>query len=535
MKKFIAIFLSVILCCLYTPINTKSIAVTEDTLVTSESNPKLWSRFLKYDLRITDYNSLSEEEKDLCKFIFETERSAQDTIICERARRILAGYDVGERITEQFGITFTKDTLEDYETMSKIFENLEKYQNIFDRCISSLDENYNMESRDKYETLKDMAVLNVVPDIRHIDTGIDYNEYWFDDYRTAGIEVMDNSCYYNLHNVPFTFRVYNDDYYLKIERNINTLPTIEYENCTYQICPDNTLAFYSLDDKTISSIDIPETIDGMKVTGIKMLAFENCDIESIHLPETLNYIESLAFYNCNKLCNINFPKGLDSIGEASFSNCKALKDITIDCSNLKFSNSSFYDCSVKNIFINVKTVPEWFTSCFENYKSFTLGSDVKEIGYSLINEDIEIPENINIVTWGIVQDESIIIPKNIEILGAYKEATGRNDYVSATDIPPVIPLLENKSIFKSSNGTIKGYYGTEAHNYALAHNLKFSPLDDLTYGDANNDNTVNIADAVSLNKYILGKGVVGYEADINKDGIIDSFDMILMRNMILNK
>ncbi|MDE6500915.1 MAG: hypothetical protein K2L10_02365, partial [Ruminococcus sp.] len=58
----------------------------------------LWDRFIKYDLRITNYDSLTDEEKDLCKFIFETERSATDTIICERARRKLAGYDVGERI-----------------------------------------------------------------------------------------------------------------------------------------------------------------------------------------------------------------------------------------------------------------------------------------------------------------------------------------------------------------------------------------------------------------------------------------------------
>lgn len=43
----------------------------------------LWDKFLKYDLCITDYDSLTYEEKDLCKFIFETERSSTDTIRCK--------------------------------------------------------------------------------------------------------------------------------------------------------------------------------------------------------------------------------------------------------------------------------------------------------------------------------------------------------------------------------------------------------------------------------------------------------------------
>ncbi|MCM1508004.1 MAG: leucine-rich repeat protein [Ruminococcus flavefaciens] len=498
----------------------------------------LWDRFIKYDLRITDYDALSDEEKDLCKFIFETERSADDTIICERARRILAGYDVGERITEQFGITFTEETLNDDEMMSEIFENLENYFNVFDRSLSCNIQKFDEESvefyRDLYEDLKDVATLNVVPDIRHIDIPYDYNEYWFDDNKTAGLDVYDNIYYYNFNDIQFIFNVYGDPFnYFRIERSTEPLPTMEYEGCTYQICPDNTLAFYSLDDKTVSSVEIPESIDNMEVIGIKMLAFEECDIESVHLPETISYIESLAFYKCDKLHDINFQKSLDSMGDASFSMCGSLKDIVIDCPNLKFSDSAFYECSAENIYINTKAVPEWFTSCFIDYNSLTLGNDVKEVGCSLLNADVEIPESVNIVTWGNA-GESITVPKNIEILGAYNEAVGRFGAVSIGEILPEIPLLEDKSIFESSDGIINGYYGTETHSYALSNNLKFTPLDNLNYGDINNDGKINIADAVSLQKYLFGNGSVGYEADVNKDGYVDSFDMVCMRKMLLN-
>ena len=39
-------------------------AYAEDTIV----NYDLWNRFIKYDLRITDYDSLSDEEKSRSKY-----------------------------------------------------------------------------------------------------------------------------------------------------------------------------------------------------------------------------------------------------------------------------------------------------------------------------------------------------------------------------------------------------------------------------------------------------------------------------------
>ncbi len=56
-------------------------------------------------------------------------------------------------------------------------------------------------------------------------------------------------------------------------------------------------------------------------------------------------------------------------------------------------------------------------------------------------------------------------------------------------------------------------------------------------GDANYDNTVNIADAVLLQKYMSSGEFDGNVScfDINSDGIIDSFDMILMRQAVINQ
>ena len=511
MKKFIAFIIALSA----TPLSILSVNA-------EKVDYSLWDRFIKYDLRITDYDSLSEEEKDLCKFIFETERSSEDTIICERARRILAGYDVGERIDP---------------------EQVENYYNIIDRCedywlftqYPNPYENGYESFREQYEFSKNRATLEAVPDIRHIDEDNCYNEYWTDDERTASIEIYNNS-YYTFDEEPFIYKVYDGDTYEKyeIEKNLEFLPTMEYEGCTYQIYPDNTLALYSFNNNIVDSVDIPENIDGMAVTGIKMFAFDQCDIESIHLPETISYIEPFAFYNCEHLCDINFPEGLKSIGDSGFCDCSALGDINIDCPNLEFSKFPFYNCTAKNITVNTKKIPDSVIYSFTEYESLTIGDDVKEVGIYLLNTDTEIPESVKIVTWGEIYEESITVPEHIEILGAYTEPSGNKFLSVSIGGEPKIPLIDNPSMTELHHSIIKGYYNTEAHKYAITNNEQFQALDNLKYGDANNDGNINIADAVSLQKYLFGNGTVGYEADLNKDGTIDSFDMIPMRKTILN-
>ncbi len=55
-------------------------------------------------------------------------------------------------------------------------------------------------------------------------------------------------------------------------------------------------------------------------------------------------------------------------------------------------------------------------------------------------------------------------------------------------------------------------------------------------GDANNDNEVSIADAVMLEKWLLGSGDLTnwQNVDLCEDGVIDVFDLVLMRKLLIN-
>ena len=80
-KKIITMIFAIAMAfsCVNIPVYAVNSTSTETiTEITAENSQQLWERFIKYDLRITDYSSLSEEEKDLCKFIFETELNSED-------------------------------------------------------------------------------------------------------------------------------------------------------------------------------------------------------------------------------------------------------------------------------------------------------------------------------------------------------------------------------------------------------------------------------------------------------------------------
>lgn len=53
-------------------------------------------------------------------------------------------------------------------------------------------------------------------------------------------------------------------------------------------------------------------------------------------------------------------------------------------------------------------------------------------------------------------------------------------------------------------------------------------------GDVNGDGKVGIADIVRLQRYLLGGESIGLSADLNEDGFIDVYDMVLMRKRVLD-
>ena len=79
---------------------------------------------------------------------------------------------------------------------------------------------------------------------------------------------------------------------------------------------------------------------------------------------------------------------------------------------------------------------------------------------------------------------------------------------------------------------ISGKTGSKAESFALANDIEFIDVS-FVKGDANGDGSFTTDDAALLQKYILGDAsakIVNYEAaDLTGDGIIDVFDLILIK------
>lgn len=283
-----------------------------------------WDKFIKYDLCITDYDSLTDEEKELCKFIFETEQGTDETIICERARRTLAhDENIGERIT-----------------------------------IDDLNDCYGIWDRYSYSKMENSWDIHCVPDIKHLDGWDDYNEYWLDDEgKVKVISTGENSgSWLSSFKVEISSEPYPSQYNESYEINRkNPYPTYRYEYIDgaekieaynlldvdgdyYFICPDNTAAFVKSKYSARSLRDgiepitepfvVPDEIEGYPVVAIEAEAFQFAPLTKVVLPETIDFIDSWAFDGCVYLEEITLPERLEYIGRYAFSGTALEKNRT---------------------------------------------------------------------------------------------------------------------------------------------------------------------------------------------------------------
>ena len=469
-----------------------------DDIYCNDVDYNLWDKFIKYDLRITNYNSLTEKERDLCRFIFETERSANQTVRCERARRILAGDDVGKRIT-----------LEQLEGTTAIFDS-------------------------EYKKLAASNAIECVPDIMHLDMEIDTNEYWLDDLGNKRIlfgpykktfayielidEVMDENRekWYRSYMVENGRDVYSESYDTSEEIIIGRINTDEGY---YTMLCGNAVDFSGFAGKfKEKGVIVPETFNNYSVYSVS--GFTGSDIVEIQLPQTLQRISDYAFSECPLIENIDINCPEAKIGKFAFYN-SALKTAVITA-NIVDENAFHYCKELKKVTLNegVEVVEaNAFLDC-ENLTNIAISSTVKTIGQgAFLNTSIN----------------SVTIPKTVEIIGTFPKRTGYSSS-AVSDYPATDPLTDTPKCSFDSDCTINGWYDTEAHSYAIEWGLKFNPLDEnIAYGDLNADNSIDIADAVLMYSYISGHEVtVGFEADLTKDGIIDAFDMAAMRKRLVS-
>ena len=239
----------------------------------------------------------------------------------------------------------------------------------------------------------------------------------------------------------------------------------------------------------LTSIVIPDEIDGLPVTEIAEGAFARCkNLEDVVFPNGITEIPDSVFYGSRKIKSVTIPNGVTAIGATAFYDCVSLEDIKIPESVRVIKDGAFASCiSLKNV-----TLPESVTTIEE--AAFQLCDGLTDI--TIENPECDIDDTYRTIC-----------------------ANGRDD-------------MKNSVFYY---GTIHGYTGSTAEAYAEKFGYKFDAIDvsdgELLQGDADVNNEVGLSDVITVAKYNLNNELYPLanetafaNADMNSDGKVNGVD-----------
>lgn len=121
--------------------------------------------------------------------------------------------------------------------------------------------------------------------------------------------------------------------------------TGSYGDLTYTAYSD---CVYITDcDTSVTSVEIPEEIEGLPVTEICDNAFEDCTLlKTVTIPDQVKYIGDYAFANCTQLTDLTIPDSVVWIGNYAFRNCNSLESVTLSIYVEYVRTGAFSDCDV---------------------------------------------------------------------------------------------------------------------------------------------------------------------------------------------
>ena len=215
-------------------------------------------------------------------------------------------------------------------------------------------------------------------------------------------------------------------------------------------------------------------------------AFSSCDnLTSITIPNSVTKILKYAFDSCINLVSVDIPNSVTSIGVNAFQECHSLASITIPKSISRIEDGTFSNC--------------------DSLVSVIVPENVTRIGDSAFSYCY----NLAYVT---------ILNRSCTI--ELRPQTICNGYYGESD---------------KFYGTIYGYKNSTAQKYAEQFDKNFVTISGVN-GDVSNNGTFDVSDMVNLQNWLMNREteiVYWKNGDLNNDNILDSFDIVLMRKLLI--
>ena len=168
-------------------------------------------------------------------------------------------------------------------------------------------------------------------------------------------------------------------------------------------------------------------------------AFRYSGLKKIVIPESVNYIESNAFQNCNELQEIEIPESVRTVEMEAFSGCEGLKNVTLLGGSI--SRWAFGSCKKMERLTVGKNVQSIAYNSFSNCTALkTIVVDAQNANYDSRNDCNAIIETAT---------NKLILSSNNGLVPAEVTAIGTGAFSTCPDfdviVPAVITDVENEA------------------------------------------------------------------------------------------
>ena len=342
------------------------------------------------------------------------------------------------------------------------------------------------------------------------------------------------------------------------------------EDAPYTIVETDTLQYIKYEDHAavtgckpdVTAVEIPESIEGVPVTCIDMYAFQLSSLTSVTIPETVTTIGHGAFGNFKGLTSVKLPDSIESVGIKAFQDCTSLEtvefpDHVVAFNSLVFDNTPWLKAQREKGPLVI--VNDMLLDAYGAEGDVVIPSTVKYVASSAFAQNTAVTSVVFPASVTSINDDVFFMCSNltsVEMKGC--------DYIGIMAFAYCDKLTDVKISGKltkidmyaftdiAASGTVT-FYGSEdtwkkveiLDTGDYLKNAKFifdeihqkpEPSGTLP-GDVNGDGEVTVLDAIALQKWILaipGGGLKVPEAgDMNEDGVVDIFDLCLLRRALL--
>ncbi|MCM1507382.1 MAG: leucine-rich repeat protein [Ruminococcus flavefaciens] len=371
-----------------------------------------------------------------------------------------------------------------------------------------------------------------------------------------------------------------------------------FKNCNIDFipCPESC-SNITIEDSAFENTPIKEVkIDFDSFIGAE--AFRNCSALSYVELHSTN-VKSRAFMDCSALEDVTIT-GDSVLEEMSFYNCEYLKNISLSDLNISMVNA-VYNCP-EFMTINNRNAFDSTTDDFDKeMKEFIFNnfSGVDEVGFvnlyiqaqadkitdEITSDNMSDVQKIKAIhDWickntvyddglsgdrknhndaSVLMNDSTVCEGYARIANILYNSAGIESYYisgishawnivkagnnyfhidTTWDDGEEISydwFMKSDDEMRESGGNHaewKTYIPSSLHSFQEG---KVLPECKYSMGDVNQDNSINVADLVTLNKFILnistGDNIDYILADLTFDGLVDSFDLVKMRQIIVSQ